>query len=147
MLGLCLSHQVKDAGESCWVWRPIALECFTSTLVICSSHWGWLNDNYLLGIVHEQFNIQDIPGISVKEMVWKAYTHTREQSNGLLAKMTLIQGAGTFLGTLGFITIGAVFCFKILLGDFRRVRFKLRHWGNPVVFTLLRTLACQEDNF
>lgn len=101
-------------------------------------------------MVPGQFNIQDTPGISVEEMVCKAHAHTRELSNGLLAEMTLIQGAEMFLGTLGFITIGVVlgfFFFIILLGDFRKVRFKVMHCGNPVGFTPLRTLPCQEVNF
>lgn len=73
--------------------------------------------------------------------------HAREQPCGLLAEMTLFQGAGTFLHTFGFITVGTVYCFKILHGDFMRVRFKVLHWGYHVVFTHLRAIALQEENF
>lgn len=60
--------------------------------------------------------------------------HTEEQCNGSIGKMTQIWGTGMLLSRLGFITVGTAFCFEILLEDFRRVRFKLMHWGNPVVF-------------
>lgn len=70
-----------------------------------------------------------------------------KQSNGLLAEMTLLQGAGIFLQTFQFITVGEVYCVKILPGYFMRIRFKIMYWGNPVVVTQLRAVACQEENF